>query len=64
MHYFLKHYREQLKGGTSTASPLRQVANQKEPTIMTDSHNWDLQREWPTMGADANFPPNQEGVQL
>jgi predicted CoA-substrate-specific enzyme activase len=64
MHYFLKHYREQLQGRTPIVPLLRQAADQKEFTVMPDSRDWQIQPEWPTIGTDASCSANVEGVQL
>jgi len=64
MHYFLKHYRERLKGRAPIIPLLRQATNQRELTVIPDSRDWNTQHEWPTMGIDASSSESQEGVQL
>lgn len=63
MHYFLKHYAEQLKRGTPTVPLPRLITDQKELTVLPDSRDWETQPEWPIMGTDASSSTSQEGVQ-
>jgi predicted nucleotide-binding protein (sugar kinase/HSP70/actin superfamily) len=64
MHYFLKHYREQLKGREPIIPLLRQAADQRKLTVMPEWLDAKIQSEWPTVGTDAGSPANQRGVQL
>ena len=64
MHYFPKHYRQQLKERAPIVLLLRQAANQNEFTILPDSRDWQIQPEWPIIGTDGSYSANQEGVQL
>ncbi|MGO9338076.1 MAG: BadF/BadG/BcrA/BcrD ATPase family protein [Terracidiphilus sp.] len=64
MHYFLKHYREQLKGRAPIVPLPRPAADQRELTVLPDSRDWETQPEWPIMGTDASSSAGQEGVQL
>jgi predicted nucleotide-binding protein (sugar kinase/HSP70/actin superfamily) len=62
IHYFLKHYREQLKGKTPTAPLQRQATEQKELIVIKDSRDWEIQPQWPTLGTDRSFTASREGV--
>jgi hypothetical protein len=63
MHYFLKHYREQLKGKVPIAQR-RPAADQRELTAMPDSRDFEIPPERPTAVTDASSSTRQEGVQL
>jgi predicted CoA-substrate-specific enzyme activase len=62
IHYFLKHYREQLKGKTPIAPLQRQATEQKELIVIKDSRDWEIQPQWPTLGTDRSFTASREGV--
>ncbi len=64
MHYFLKHYREQLKGRVTIVPLLRQEADFRGLTVMPDPPAGKNQPKWPIMGTDANTSASQEGVRL
>ena len=64
MHYFLKHYREQLKGRAPIVSLLSQASDPRGLNVMPDSRDWETQLEWPIIGAEAGSSASQEGVQL
>jgi predicted CoA-substrate-specific enzyme activase len=64
MHYFLKHYREQLKASAPIV-PLRlQAAEEEDLAVMPDSRDREIQPPWPTMGPDSSSSASQKGVQL
>jgi predicted CoA-substrate-specific enzyme activase len=64
MHYFLKQYREQLKGRAPIVPLQRQAAEQKELIVLPDSLHSEIQPQWPTIGTDTSSTASQEGVQL
>jgi predicted CoA-substrate-specific enzyme activase len=64
MHYFLKHYREQLKAAAPIVRLPRPVADQKKFIVLPDISDWVIQPGWPTIGADTISSSTQEGVQL
>ena len=64
MHYFLKHYREQLKRRARIAPLLRQTDNQRGLTVMPGSYDGEMKPEWPNVSADALSSANQKGVSL
>jgi predicted nucleotide-binding protein (sugar kinase/HSP70/actin superfamily) len=68
MHYFLKHYREQLKGRApvvpTIVPPQRQVVDQRELTVLPNSCDREPHPRWPIMGTNASSSAGQEGVQL
>jgi predicted CoA-substrate-specific enzyme activase len=64
MHYFLKHYREQLKRTTPVVPLPRRGADEKKLTVLPEMNNWEIVSGWPTIGADAISPAGQEGAQL
>jgi predicted CoA-substrate-specific enzyme activase len=63
MHYFLRHYREQLQQTTSIVPLPRQVADHKKFNDLTNTSNGEIQPEWPIIFTDANSSSNQEGIQ-
>jgi len=64
MHYFLKHYRKQLKGRAPIVPLARQAASQRELIVLPDAREWEIEPEWSSMRADASSSASQEGVQL
>jgi len=64
MHYFLKHYREQLKAAAPIVPLPRRVTDQKKLNVLPDMSDCGTQPGWPTIGADAICSSNQGGVQL
>jgi predicted nucleotide-binding protein (sugar kinase/HSP70/actin superfamily) len=63
MHYFLKHYREQLKGNLLVTQP-RPAVTRGELSAMPNWRDFQILPEWPTTGANPISSAKQEGVQL
>ena len=64
MHYFMKHYREQLKQRAAIVPLIRKATNRWELPVIQNSCDWKNELEWPTMGSDVSTSENLEGVQL
>lgn len=64
MHYFMKHYHEQLKGRTPIIPLLRETADQRAVNVTSDWGDREIQPERPNICTDSCFSTSQEGVQL
>jgi predicted CoA-substrate-specific enzyme activase len=64
MHYFLKHYRKQLKQRTPELSRPRPPANGVEFTVFQDARDWACPDTRSTMGAETSLSSSQKGLSL
>jgi predicted CoA-substrate-specific enzyme activase len=64
MHYFLKHYGDQLKGRSPLARPLRLVADGSGTDATPGRRDPELTAEWPSLRIIAGTSADQESAQL
>ncbi len=64
MHYFLRHYREQLRQQIPIVPPPTQLKSQRGLTVLSDIRDWQIPPQWPPAAVDAGRSALENGVQL
>jgi predicted CoA-substrate-specific enzyme activase len=64
MHYFLRHYREQLKQQMPIVPPPAQLKDHSGLTVLSDIREWQFPNDRPPAGVDAGRSAPENGVQL
>jgi predicted CoA-substrate-specific enzyme activase len=64
MHYFLRHYREQLKQHIPIVPPPPQLKSHRGLTVLPEICDWQFPPEWPPVEVDAGRPALTDGGQL
>jgi len=64
MHYFLRHYREQLRQQIPIVPPPPQLKSQRGLTVLPDIRDWQIPPKWPPAEVDAGRSALEDGVQL